>query len=58
MIKNDIAKLTDAIATRNCALFAGAGLTADGGGITWGNLIKHQSSVRVINGERDIHVSI
>ncbi len=35
----DLSTLATAIVARRCALFAGAGLTADSGGATWANLI-------------------
>lgn len=38
--KKSISDLAASIATRKCALFAGAGLTAESGGTTWTKLIK------------------
>lgn len=38
--KDEISNLAAAIVTRRCALFTGAGLTADSGGSTWNDLIE------------------
>lgn len=37
----NISGLASAIATKNCVLFAGSGLTADTGGCTWDGLVKY-----------------
>lgn len=36
----NLSNLASAVATRRCALFAGAGLTSESGGATWDNLVK------------------
>ena len=36
----NISDIAAAVATRKCALFAGAGLTADSGGSTWDELVN------------------
>ena len=40
MADSNISKLVDAIINRECALFAGAGLTSDSGGVNWNDLVK------------------
>ena len=40
MANSNISKLVDAIINRECALFAGAGLTSDSGGVDWNDLVK------------------
>lgn len=41
MSENNLSRLANSIANRQCVLFAGAGLTADSGGTTWTGLINH-----------------